>query len=876
MPDDIHSDPRRSLYDSFAEAFHRVSGQGTTRLNERSGIEEGGTPGGPAPVEPPPDEPAPDGLVTASESRLFQLAGPGRGTARYGLLSQIGEGGMGRVMEASDAVLGRHVAVKLPASSVESESFLNISIRRESQLAARLEHPNIVPVYDIVRTQEGRPGYVMRRLNGSRLSQILLALRNGEAEAMETWGRVRLLTLFAQVVAAMAYAHQSRIIHRDLKPNNLMIGSYGEVVIIDWGLAIDLDSRQTAAEGPSSSEFVGAVCYISPEQMRNDIGLLDVRSDVYSLGAILYEILTFHPPFMETGEEPFEVLKARVAAGELLPPSQRSPERRIPETLDEICLKCLRRMPSERYQTALALHQDVLSFLEGTREQEWQLLRASVCTQEAEQEMQRFISLHEEARQHQRQALEARLAVAPWDPIERKRPVWNMQQSANQQEEQAMSAFNEAEKKFLQALGHCPTFVEARRKLAELYYHRFLHADARRNLSEMSYFEARVQALDDSGAYRKALKGDGVLKLVCDPPDAQVTLYTYREIDRCLMPVEPRVLGRAPVVLSLPVGSYLVLCEKDGYETTRLPVLMGRLAEVKAFVRLYLPEALGTDFALVPAGPFQMGGDPEAFCPELEIRVLDDFAMGRFPVRVSEYLTFINALAVERPEEALARVPRSETGPMWVRNASGQFMLPTQPDSDGDLWRPDFPVFSVSFEDAQAYAQWRSRREGRTYRLPTAAEWEKAARGVDGRLFPWGDVFEATYCKNRDSMLGRARPEPVGLYPRDVSPYGVRDVAGGVSDWTVDSYPHDREFRVARGGNWTVHERSCRLARSLSFRQKGWNIGLGFRLCFSLKPAPVQDPFSGLLSQAHSDSAGAEAGSLTRSKSRTKARRTGG
>ena len=343
---------------------------------------------------------------------------------------------------------------------------------------------------------------------------------------METWGRVRLLTVFAQVVAAMAYAHQVSIIHRDLKPNNLMIGSYGEVVIIDWGLAIDLNSRQTAGAGPSASEFVGAVCYISPEQMRNDINLLDVRSDVYSLGAILYEILTFHPPYMERGDETFDELKARVQVGDLKPPSQRAPERRIPETLDEICLRCLRRDPAERYQTALDLHRDVLSFLEGTREQEWQLQRATVCTLEAEQEMNRFISLHEEARRHQRQALEARLAVAPWDPIERKRPVWNMQQAANEREEQAMSAFNEAEKKFLQALGHCPSLAEARKKLADLYYHRFLHADARRNLSEMNYFEARVQAFDDSNAYQRALKGDGMLKLISEPAEATATLYT--------------------------------------------------------------------------------------------------------------------------------------------------------------------------------------------------------------------------------------------------------------------------------------------------------------------------------------------------------------
>ncbi len=133
-----------------------------------------------------------------------------------------------------------------------------------------------------------------------------------------------------------------------------------------------------------------------------------------------------------------------------------------------------------------------------------------------------------------------------------------------------------------------------------------------------------------------------------------------------------------------------------------------------------------------------------------------------------------------------------------------------------------------------AYAAWRGRRDGKSYRLPCGEEWEKAARGVDGRFYPWGDRFDATFCKNRDSKPGQLTPEAVGRYPQDVSPYGVQDMAGGISDWTADRFGESREMRLVMGGSWTRHEMTCRLSRKSSYRQEGTNSAIGFRLCYSL------------------------------------------
>jgi serine/threonine-protein kinase len=228
-----------------------------------------------------------------------------------------------------------------------------------------------------------------------------------------------------------------------------------------------------------------------------------------------------------------------------------------------------------------------------------------------------------------------------------------------------------------------------------------------------------------------------------------------------------------------------------------------------------------------------MGGDDEATdtLPR-QVVTVDDFAIARLPVTFDEYLEFVNDVGARDPAEARRRAPHSESGDndLVRQDAAGRWVARPEGIIEGEEARRycpleragEVPAMGLDWFDARAYVAWRAGREGRALRLPTEAEWEKAARGVDGRCFPWGDRFDPTFCKMRLSRAGRNQPEPVGAFARDESPYGVRDMAGGAKDWAADVYGQigaeqalaaaepvegtlraRTELRAQRGGSWS-------------------------------------------------------------------------
>jgi serine/threonine-protein kinase len=229
--------------------------------------------------------------------------------------------------------------------------------------------------------------------------------------------------------------------------------------------------------------------------------------------------------------------------------------------------------------------------------------------------------------------------------------------------------------------------------------------------------------------------------------------------------------------------------------------------------------------------------------------------------RSARYLAFLNDLVRRgRVDEALRHAPREragaagEEGPLIVgRTPDGGFCL--RADADGDEWRPDLPALMIDWYAACAFAAWESERTGLPWRLPTEFEWEKAARGVDGRRYPWGDHPDATWMCVRASHDGKAQPPAVGSFPLDESPYGVRWMAGGVRDWcldvgreagpptdgdrvvvpTVDPATADpEEPRAYRGGDWYGLAVHARLAYRAWNKPRTKNYSLGFRLCRSV------------------------------------------
>jgi serine/threonine-protein kinase len=386
--------------------------------------------------------------------------------------------------------------------------------------------------------------------------------------------------------------------------------------------------------------------------------------------------------------------------------------------------------------------------------------------------------------------------VKGWEPIERKRPGWELEERAREAETEAARALAEAIELYSQALGYDPQCGAARAALAGLYWTQAREAEEERREPARIQFERLVLEHDVAGRYRRKLTADGALSVRSAPPGADVFAARWLERDRVLVPVEERWIGRTPLQEArLEPGSWLLYLKHAGFRDVRHPVLVRRGEHLETDVRLRHEAELGPGFVYVPAGSFLMGGDPDAFegVPRQEPWV-GDFAIARFPVTFREYLEFINELATHDPAQAERRLPREDSGDgLYAKRVEGRWVVHAELLVEGDgrqFCPPDqadlVPVCAIDWFDAVAYIKWRSARDDASYRLPLEAEWEKAARGTDGRRFPWGDRFDPTFCKMLDSRPGISQPEPIGAFPTDESPYGVRDMAGGMRGWAGD------------------------------------------------------------------------------------------
>jgi PAS domain S-box-containing protein len=312
-------------------------------------------------------------------------AAPGMGT-RYAFTSIHATGGIGRVWRARDRQLDREVALKELRPEQAGNSKTAARFVREARLTGQLEHPGIVPVYELTaRPGSSHPFYTMRFVRGGTLTTAVRAYHAkrlaGQAEPLEF---VALLTAFVAICNTVAYAHSRRVLHRDLKGDNVILGDFGEVIVLDWGLAKRMDQpdeeeADTSRPPPDQTqdagltvqgEIIGTPAYMAPEQAEGRLDQIDERTDVYGLGAMLYEILMGRPPFV--GSTTLEVLN-KVMRGAPAPPRELWPE--VPPALEEICLKALARNPADRHARAEELAQAVQQWQEVQRRRAEDALR---------------------------------------------------------------------------------------------------------------------------------------------------------------------------------------------------------------------------------------------------------------------------------------------------------------------------------------------------------------------------------------------------------------------------------------------------------------------------------------------------------------------
>jgi serine/threonine protein kinase/Flp pilus assembly protein TadD len=314
---------------------------------------------------------------------------------RYHLHGEVGHGGQGAILRVYDQDLRRHLAMKVvrgegpdkgssaPLSSVAPKvlgRFLE-----EAQVTAQLDHPGIVPVHELGLDAEQRVYFTMKYVKGEDLAAVYCKTKSGE----DGWNRTRALNVLVKVCEAMSYAHHKGVIHRDLKPGNVMVGRFGEVYVMDWGLARVLsreDAKDVRIRRPRRDEssfelrprdavedealmtmdgdVVGTPSYMPPEQALGSIAAMGPHSDVYSLGAMLYELLAGHPPYVQPGRKPniLEILLS-VQKEPPQPLAREAPD--APQELVAICEKAMAREPAKRYPDMSGMAEDLRAFLEG-------------------------------------------------------------------------------------------------------------------------------------------------------------------------------------------------------------------------------------------------------------------------------------------------------------------------------------------------------------------------------------------------------------------------------------------------------------------------------------------------------------------------------
>jgi serine/threonine-protein kinase len=350
---------------------------------------------------------------------------------RYHDGPMLGAGGMGEVRLRKDRRIGRSIAAKIMHSHVETAETRQRFLR-EARVQGQLEHPAIVPVYDLGVEDDGRLFFTMKRVRGQTLGRILFGLASAEEEYVKRFTRRRMLSSFLQVCRAVHYAHVHGVLHRDLKPSNIMIGDYGEVYVLDWGLARTLEARPTTTGAVGArarhslvtadptrlrmyspnitkpGNLIGTLAYMSPEQARTEP--LDGRADVYSLGVMLYELLALRR-FRD--DSSYLRVIAQIVDGVVARPSDVVD---IDPQLDAICAKATAIELEDRYGSALELADDIERWLDGARDVELQKKTAAAAIRGAKER------LRSEDPEAAGPALHDLLRAATLDPDNREAP----------------------------------------------------------------------------------------------------------------------------------------------------------------------------------------------------------------------------------------------------------------------------------------------------------------------------------------------------------------------------------------------------------------------------------------------------------------------
>ncbi|MGE0126860.1 MAG: SUMF1/EgtB/PvdO family nonheme iron enzyme [Blastocatellales bacterium] len=600
---------------------------------------------------------------------------------RYRLDKLIGEGGMGEVYRATHIHIDTQFAVKLLRPEFVANQTAIKRFQLEAKAAGRIHHPNAVRVTDFGVTPERIVYLVMELAQGKSLRSLV---RNEKK-----LDYLRAINIVRQICGAVDAAHRSGVIHRDLKPDNILIEKVQNaerVKVLDFGIA---KLRETKTEGflTQAGTIIGTPQYMSPEQCQSKP--LDPSSDIYSIGVLLYEMLTGDVPF--DGESFIQVVYEQVNT----PPRplwEISPE--VPLAVAQVVMRALEKEPQQRQSSAIQLSDELKAAVEAVGE------GGSL-------------------------SMTSPFGISPLKSAEIRTPIEEL-----------------------------PTLEEEQ-------------GDALPSLTDERppSFDRETSVLPRRGTETDGPPTKGELKRSTSPDQEAPAVQKPAALELEIKAAAPRSKSKTPLI-AIAAIALVAMAGTIAYFSLRPS---GNVPEPP-------PATTPEGMILIPGGKFMMGRNDgaadEGPAHEVEIK---PFLLDAQEVTNRDYKKFVDAANRPAPKH-------------W---------------KDGS-YVPDearYPVTHVTWEDATAYAKWANKR------LPTEAEWEYAARGGDkGYLYPWGNEWQIGYA-NVDRK-GQAKPAPVRSFEKDVSPFGIYDMAGNVSEWVQDFYSEryganpDQRLRVYRGGNF--------------------------------------------------------------------------
>jgi serine/threonine-protein kinase len=806
---------------------------------------------------------------------------------RYRVLGPVGVGAMGEVYRVLDRELDAVLAMKVMRPELATRADLRRRFQQETRITAQLRHPSVVTVQNRGELPDGRLWFTMTLVRGRSLRSILGDLRalpgsRWLAETSEGWTVQRLVHAFSRICATIGYAHSLGIVHRDIKPANVMLGSFGEIVVMDWGVARKVgepdfhterhETVRVSADGTGTldGQIVGTPIYMAPEQFLGAAGCVGKAADVWGLGAMLYELLAGRTPYRSRVE-------AR-AQGSIRPLASTA-EEGMPVGIPELCMRMLSRDPLER-PGAAEVADELVRWLDGSaRRSEARKLVAA-----ADPQLLRVRRAYSQLRVMESRWRDARAGLGRSEPVERLRPVWALEARVEAAAAEAKELDQQLEDAYRAAWRLAPDEPASRVALARLVEERLGRAERRGDEERSQQLRHRLAKLDPA-RHSRLTDNTAWLSLDSSPTGARVVAFRYEEQDHRLVLVRHGELGCTPLRrVALPAGSWLLELRAPGHAPARLPVVLRRgrhrqLRDPSSGAEVAVPLLRGgwlpADTSYVPPGYFLAGGDPQGLdaLPRSELWT-DGFLVARHLVtrrEVGEWLRDLVRRGQWRRAQELC--PRLQTyEPSWTVTPRGV----ERRDSRHTLHQspPEMlPATGFTLEAASAFARWRGRRDGVAWTPPHDLLWERAARGADGRVFSWGDRFEASFSNNAVASLGN-RPMPSTVPLHDVGPFGLVGACGHERELCLSGYrrelprpgarigfapldDEDLRWLMVRGGSHKSQPHFLRLACRFAGRRSDIVPWAGLRL-FAPVPDGATATRAGLIDAALPEAAGQE------------------